>query len=138
MLQWAHMGVRVPAGMCSAIWTTESSSLGWAWGTGRDGMGPLGALAVPLPFIPKDGVIKPVCGPRTAEVTKDIKVTNLAPVSVSANVCFGVFMLFLPRCVSYLTSALFVYTPSRCHSSAHSWLVTLVTTTDSPHHLHIM
>lgn len=28
-LQWAHMGVRFPAGMCSALWTSVSWSLGW-------------------------------------------------------------------------------------------------------------
>lgn len=63
MLQWAHMGVRVPAGMCSAICTRVSSSLGWGWGTGRAGTGPLGTLALPLPLIPKDGVINPVREP---------------------------------------------------------------------------
>lgn len=28
-LQWAHMGVRLPAGMCSALCTSVSWSLGW-------------------------------------------------------------------------------------------------------------
>lgn len=28
-LQWAHIGVRFPAGMCSALCTKVSSSLGW-------------------------------------------------------------------------------------------------------------
>lgn len=67
MLQWAHMGVRVPAGMCSAIWTNVSSSLGWGWGTGRAGTTLFGTLALPLPFILKDGVIKPLCGLRPEE-----------------------------------------------------------------------
>ena len=28
-LQWAHIGVRFPAGMCSALCTKVSSSPGW-------------------------------------------------------------------------------------------------------------
>lgn len=28
-LQWAHMGVRLPAGMCSALCTSVSWSFGW-------------------------------------------------------------------------------------------------------------
>ena len=141
MLQWAHMGVRIPAGMCSAIWTRVSSSLGWGWGKGRAGTGPLGVLALPLPFIPKDGVIKPVGGRWTAgdggetqgfkcKRQKETKKWALVETQrVRACVC----LCFPPRCVSYLTSALSVYTPSRCRGGACSWLTAAVTTVDSPH-----
>lgn len=131
MLQWAHMGVRVPAGMCSAIWTRVSSSLGWAWGTGRAGTWPLGTLALPLPFMLKDGVIKPVCGLRPAgdggvmeklywlwNRKNIIKVNQKSECLWHHKGCVCACVYFSFRCVSFLISTLFVYTPSGCHSSA--------------------
>lgn len=41
-LQWAHMGVRLPAGMCSALCTRVSWSLGWGGPTA-------GFMGAPVP-----------------------------------------------------------------------------------------
>lgn len=113
MLQWAHIGVRVPAGICSAICTRVSSSLGWGWGTGRAGAGPRGTLALPLPFIPKDGVIKPVCGPTEGgRKIKDVPLTFSQKTThiLTDGVCICVTMFSCHICKQFDLYPLWLYT----------------------------
>ena len=59
LLQPPHMGVRVPAGMCSARCTRQSRSWGWGWGVGRSG--PLGTAV--LVTRPNEGAATPFGAP---------------------------------------------------------------------------
>lgn len=61
LLHLLHIGVRVPAGMCSARCTRELRSCGCGCGVGRSG--PLGAG---LATLPNEGAAPPLGTPKAA------------------------------------------------------------------------